>query len=169
MVNCGLEKQKPLTTISWRIERTNERKTDANGRRSTIVCDSSSGSINREIRAGWIISGLGAAFMAFDAAGKFAKPKQVTEAFERIGWPIQLSSTLGAILLACTALYLIPQTSVLGAILLSGYLGGAVATNLRLQNPLLTHTLFPVYFGVLGWIGLWLREPKLQSMFPLLR
>lgn len=122
-----------------------------------------------EIRAGWIISGLVAAFMAFDAAGKFAKPKQVMEAFERIGWPIQLSSTLGAILLACTALYLIPQTSVLGAILLCGYLGGAVATNLRLQNPLLTHTLFPVYLGVLGWIGLWLRVPKLQSMFPLLR
>lgn len=94
------------------------------------------GASTTEIRAGWIISGLVAAFMAFDAAGKFAKPKQVTEAFEGIGWPIQLSSTLGAILLACAALYLIPQTSLFGAILLIGYLGGAVATNLRLHNPL---------------------------------
>lgn len=126
------------------------------------------GASTAEIRGGWIISGLVAAFMAYDAAGKFAKPKQVTEAFEHIGWPIQLSSTLGAILVACAALYLIPQTSLFGAILLIGYLGGAVATNLRLHNPLLTHTLFPVYFGVLGCIGLF-REHKLQSVFPLLR
>jgi len=57
----------------------------------------------------------------------------------------------------------------LGAVLLTGYLGGAVATNLRLENPLLTHTLFPVYFGVLSWVGLWLREPRLSSVLPLLR
>lgn len=122
-----------------------------------------------QVWAGWIVSGLVSAFMVFDAAGKFAKPKQVIEAFERIGWPIQLSSTIGTILLTCTALYLIPNTAVLGAILLTGYLGGAVATNLRLRNAILTHTFFPVYFGLLGWIGLWLREPKLDSVFPFLK
>jgi len=119
---------------------------------------------------GWFISGLTAAFMLFDAGAKFAKPAQVTDAFARTGWPMRLSSTLGAILLTCTVVYLVPQTSVLGAILLTGYLGGAVATNLRLENPLLTHTLFPVYFGVLSWIGLWgVRDPRLGSVFPLLR
>ena len=90
---------------------------------------------------GWSITGLIAAFMLFDAVGKFAKPAAVVEAFARTGWPIELSVPLGAILLTCTVLFLIPRTSVLGAILLTGYLGGAVATNLRLQNPLFSYTL----------------------------
>jgi hypothetical protein len=118
---------------------------------------------------GWIVSGLVALFMLFDAGAKFARPAPVVEAFARIGWPIELSSTLGAILLVCTVIYLVPQSAVLGAVLLTGYLGGAVATNLRLQNPLLTHTLFPGYLGVLIWVGLWLREPRIGSVFPLLR
>lgn len=119
------------------------------------------------IMTGWIISGLVAAFTLFDAIMKFAKPKPVIDAFARTGWPVELSSTVGAILLVCTILYMIPKTSVLGAILLTGYLGGAVATNLRLQNPLFSYTLFPVYFGVMAWIGLWLRERKLGVAFPL--
>jgi hypothetical protein len=118
---------------------------------------------------GWIISGLVTAFMLFDAIGKFVKPAAVVEAFARTGWPIELAATVGTILLFCTVLYVIPQTSVLGAILLTGYLGGAVATNLRLENPLFSHTLFPVYFGVLVWIGLWLREPELEPVFPFVR
>ena len=116
------------------------------------------------ILTGWIISGLVAVFTLFDA---IMKPKPVIDAFARTGWPVELSSTVGAILLICTILYLMPKASVLGAMLLTGYLGGAVATNLRLQNPLLTHTLFPVYFGVLAWIGLCLRERKLGAVFPL--
>lgn len=115
---------------------------------------------------GWIISGLMIAFNLFDAAMKFVQPAPVAEAFFRTGWPIDLSVTLGVILLAGTLLYAIPKTSVLGAILLTGYLGGAVATNLRLHNPLFSNTLFPVYFGILIWIGLWLREPRLKSLFP---
>jgi len=86
------------------------------------------------LRTGRVLSGLAAAFMLFDVVGKFAKPAQVIEAFARTGWPIELSVTLGAILLACTVLYVIPRTSALGAILLTGYLGGALATNLRVQN-----------------------------------
>jgi hypothetical protein len=118
---------------------------------------------------GWSMSGLMVAFNLFDVFGKLARPPQVVAAFARTGWPVQLSSTLGIILLICTVLYILPRTSVLGAILLTGYLGGAVATNLRLQNPLFSNTLFPVYFGVLVWIGLWLREPKLRTVFPLMR
>jgi hypothetical protein len=119
-------------------------------------------------RTGWGISGLIGAFMLFDAFGKFARPKPVVETFAQTGWPIELSVTIGAVLLVCTVIYFIPRASVLGAILLTGYLGGAVATNLRLQSPLFSHTLFPVYFGVLIWIGLWLREPWLRSVFPVL-
>jgi len=118
---------------------------------------------------GWIITGLVALFMLFDAGAKYVKPAPVVDAFARIEWPIGLASTVGTILLVCTVIYLIPQSAVLGAILLTGYLGGAVATNLRLQNPLLTHTLFPVYLGVLTWVGLWLREPRVGSVFPLLK
>lgn len=119
------------------------------------------------ISIGWIISTLVTAFALFDATMKFAKPKPVVDAFARTGWPVELSSTVGAILLICTILYMIPKTSVLGAILLTGYLGGAVATNLRLENPLFSYTLFPVYFGVVAWIGLRLRERKLGAVFPL--
>jgi hypothetical protein len=118
--------------------------------------------------AGWIISGLMVAFNLFDAFSKFAQPKPVADAFARTGWPLHLSSTLGAILLLCTVLYIIPRTSLLGAVLLTGYLGGAVATNLRLENPLFTNTLFPVYFGILVWTGLLLRDPRLRKVFPLL-
>ena len=118
--------------------------------------------------AGWIISGLMAAFNLFDAGAKFVQPKPVADAFVRTGWPLELSATLGAILLICTLLYLTPRTAVLGAVLLTGYLGGAVATNLRLENPLFSNTLFPVYFGILVWTGLLLREPRVRAIFPLL-
>jgi hypothetical protein len=116
---------------------------------------------------GWVITGLVAAFMLLDAGLKFWQPAGVTQAFARTGWPMDLSTTLGWILLVSTVLFLIPRTSVLGAILLTGYLGGAVATNLRLHNPLFSNTLFPVYFGVLVWMALRLREPKVKAVFPL--
>ena len=120
------------------------------------------------IRVGWVISGLVVAFTLFDVLGKFVKPAPVVAAFIRTGWPLELSVPVGVILLLCSLLYLIPRTSILGAILLTGYLGGAVATNMRLENPLFSHTLFPAYFGVLIWIGMWLREPRLKTVFPVL-
>ena len=118
---------------------------------------------------GWTISGVIVAFLAFDIVTKFLRPPQVMEAFARTGWPTELSIPIGAILLVCTVLYMIPRVSVLGAAFLTAYLGGAVAANLRLEEPLFTHTLFPVYFGLLVWIGLWLREPKLRGIFPLVK
>jgi hypothetical protein len=116
------------------------------------------------VRAGWGVSAFLAAFMVVDAAAKFIKPAPVMEAFARSGWPVELASTVGAILLVCTLLYLMPRTAVVGAVLLTAYLGGAVATNLRLENPLFTHTLFPVYFGVLVWVGLWLRDGRVRAL-----
>lgn len=116
---------------------------------------------------GRVISWLIAAFMLLDAAMKFAKPAPVAKSFVQTGWPLELSSILGVILLVSTVLYVIPRTAVLGTILLTGYLGGAVATNLRLENPVFSHTLFPVYFGVLMWGALWLRDPELRRLIPL--
>lgn len=119
--------------------------------------------------ASWIITGILTAFMLFDAVTKFIMPKAVADAFVRSGWPLDLSSTIGAILLVSLILWLIPRTSILGALLLTAYLGGAVASNVRLKMPLFGYTLFPVYFGVLIWGAMWLRDPQIQSLIPLRR
>ena len=116
---------------------------------------------------GRIVAGIIAAFMLLDAIMKFINPAPVREAFARTGWPVHLSPVLGAILLTSTILWLVPRTSILGAILLTGYLGGAVAANVRLEEPLFSHTLFPVYFGVLLWGSLWLRDPRIAALIPL--
>ena len=116
---------------------------------------------------GRMITGLISAFMLLDAVMKFAKPAPVAAAFARTGWPIELSITLGAILLISTILYLIPRTAVVGAILLTGYLGGAVATHLRMSDPLFSHTLFGVYLGIALWGGLWLRDGRVRNLLPI--
>jgi DoxX-like family len=119
------------------------------------------------IWTGRIISGLLILFFVFDSVGKFLKPAPVVEAFAQLGFPIGLASTIGTILLACTILYAIPRTSILGAVLLTGYLGGAVVTLLRAGEPLFSHVLFPVYFGVLLWLALFLREDRLREFIGL--
>lgn len=134
---------------------------------ATAAAGATAGVSKGRLWAGRIIAGLIAAFMLLDGVMKLMKPKPVADAFVRTGWPLELSVTLGIILLTSTVLYLIPRTAILGAILLTGYLGGAVATNLRLENPLFTNTLFPVYFGVLVWLALWLRDEQLRAVVPL--
>ncbi len=117
---------------------------------------------------GFVLSALVVLFLFLDAGMKLAAVRPVLEAGEQIGFPgIGMARTLGAILLACTLLYLYPRTSVLGAILVTAYLGGAVATHVRLGNPLFTHVLFGVYVGVLMWAGLLLRQPALRAWLPL--
>ncbi|HLG98494.1 MAG TPA: DoxX family protein [Bryobacteraceae bacterium] len=117
-------------------------------------------------RTGHLLSGLAIAFLLFDCVIKFINPPFVAQASVQIGWSPALAPDLGMILLACTVLYAVPRTSVLGAILLTGYLGGAVATHLRVGDPLLSHVLFPVYLGVILWTGLWLREDRLRVLLP---
>jgi hypothetical protein len=119
--------------------------------------------------AGRIMSALVILFLAFDVAFKFVKPAPppVVEAMAHLGWSLSLAPVLGIILLVSTALYVIPNTSVIGAVLLTGYLGGAVATHLRVADPLFSHILFPTYLGVLLWGGLYLREPRLRALLPL--
>lgn len=121
------------------------------------------------IWTGRIIAGLATLFLLFDAALKFIRPAAVLQAFARTGWPPELSIPLGATLLTCTVLFVVPRTAVLGGLLLTGYLGGAVAANVRLENPLFSHTLFPVYFGILIWASLLLRDPRLVEILPLVR
>ncbi|HEV8041249.1 MAG TPA: DoxX family protein [Bryobacteraceae bacterium] len=115
------------------------------------------------IWTGRILSGLLVLFFIFDVVGKFAKPAPVVESFVHLGVPISLSEAIGTILLICTILYAIPRTAILGATLLTGYLGGAVFTLLRAGEPLFSHVLFPVYFGILVWIALLLREPRIRQ------
>lgn len=115
---------------------------------------------------GWVLSGLVIAFLFFDAYGKLAELEMVVEASAELGYPTSVIFEIGAILLISTILYLIPRTSFIGAILLTGYLGGAVATHFRLEAELFTHTLFPVYFGVLIWLGLYLRYPEISLLMP---
>jgi hypothetical protein len=115
---------------------------------------------------GWVLTGLVVLFLLFDAFGKFAKPVQVTDAFVKLGIPISQSVTIGALLLLCTILYAIPRTVVLGAVVLTGYLGGAVAIQMRVNNPVF-ETIFPVLFAAIAWMGIYLRRPKLRSVLPL--
>ena len=94
---------------------------------------------------------------------------QVRIAMVQLGWPVGLDRLIGVIELACLVLYLVPRTAVLGAILTTGLLGGAIASHLRLNDPLFSHTLFGVYVGLMAWGGLWLRDEPLRAMIPLRR
>jgi DoxX-like family len=123
----------------------------------------------RAVWAGRVMSGLVVLFLAMDIAMKLANLDVVAHASLQIGWDPGKARTLGVILLACTALYAYPRTAILGAALLTAYLGGAVAAHMRLDDPLFTHVLFGVYLGILAWAGLWLRDPTLQMIFPLRR
>jgi len=114
---------------------------------------------------GWIMSALPVLMLLISAAAKFAKPAPVMEGFTHLGLPEKLAMPLGILELACTIIYLTPRTSILGAILLTGYLGGAIATHVRIGDPF--HTV--VVFGVLVWGGLFLREPRLRALIPLRR
>ncbi len=124
-------------------------------------------SLTGGVIAGRILSGLAVLFLLMDSIMKLIKPAFVVQASAQLGWPDRLILPLGILLLTCTALYVIPRTSVLGAVLLTGYLGGAVATHWRLGDPLFSHVLFPVYMGVLLWAGLYLREDRLRALIPL--
>src|ERR1700716_4650263 len=120
---------------------------------------------------GRVLSGLVIVFMLFDGAIKLVPWPVVTETMDRIGYGSSesLARTLGVITVACTLLYAIPPTSIVGAILLTGYLGGAMASHVRIGSPLFTHTLFGLYLGLMAWGGLWLRDRDLRALIPFRR
>lgn len=118
--------------------------------------------------AGWALSGLLIAFLLFDGAIKLVPLQVVLDTSAQLGLPADVTSAriLGVLTLLCTLLYAIPRTSILGAILLTGYLGGAIATHFRAGSPLFSHLLFGVYLGLFAWGGLFLRYPWLRRVIP---
>ena len=120
----------------------------------------------KAVWAGRILSALAVLFLLFDGVTKIMKAAPVLQASAQLGYPVSLIVSIGAVLLICTGIYAIPRTSVLGAILLTGYLGGAVASQARIGNPLF-ETLFPIIFGALIWAGIFLREDRLRALIPL--
>ena len=117
---------------------------------------------------GRIISALVVLFLLFDGVTKVMRVRAVLDASAQLGYPVSTIVGIGITLLVCTAFYVIPQTSVLGAILLTAYLGGAVATQVRVGNPMF-ETLFPIIFGALLWAGIFLREGRLGALIPVRR
>jgi hypothetical protein len=113
---------------------------------------------------GRVLTGLAIAFLVFDATIKFLEIPEVTTSFLALGYSPRLASTVGTLELVCVALYVWPRTSVLGAVVLTGYLGGAVAAHLRVGDPLFSHILFPTYVAGLIWGGLFLREERLRTL-----
>ena len=138
----------------------------------TTITETATAPASRVARLlGRILSGLVIVFLLFDAAIKLVPLAVVTETMDRMGYGSSenLARSLGLITIVCTVLYSLPPTSILGAILLTGYLGGAIASHLRIGSPLFTHTLFGLYLGLMVWGGLWLRDKNLQSMIPFRR
>jgi hypothetical protein len=115
---------------------------------------------------GWTLSGLVGAFLLMSASFKFLTPGIVRETMAGLGWPVEYDLVIGIIETICVVLYLVPRTAVLGAILETALLGGAIATNVRVGNPLFSHELFGVYLGLFVWGGLWFRDARVRALIP---
>jgi hypothetical protein len=121
---------------------------------------------NRPTTAQWlgaILTALAVLFLVFDFAVKFTTNAAVVSAFAELGYPLSLAPIIGTLEIVCLVIYLVPRTSLLGALLWTGYLGGAIASHVRVANPLFSHTLFPIYVAALIWGGLILRDADLRS------
>ena len=121
----------------------------------------------RNTVAGAVCTSIAALFLAFDTVLKVARLDLAVEGTTSLGYPADSVLWIGAIELVCLILYLVPRTAVLGAVLMTGYLGGAVATHVRISSPLLTHTVFAVYVGLFLWAGRYLKEPRLRALAPI--
>ena len=119
---------------------------------------------SRAVLTGRILSGLAVAFLIFDTLVKLNFSPEAVEATTQLGWSVRHMPILSSIEVICLALYLIPRTAPLGAVLWTGYLGGAIATHLRVDNPLFSHVLFPIYVAALIWGGLYLRDPRVRAV-----
>ena len=119
--------------------------------------------------AGLAFSWLAVLFLLFDSAGKLLQVQPVIDGTLQLGYPRDSVFSLGLVLVSCVLAYIVPRTSVLGALLLTGYLGGAVATHVRVANPLFSHVLFPTYVAAFLWGGLILRDARLRALLPIRR
>lgn len=114
---------------------------------------------------GRIVFGLPVLFLAFDASMKMIASPEAIDGTVQLGYPAGVLQPLGILQLVCLVVLLVPRTAPLGAVLWTGYFGGAIATHVRVQNPLATHILFPVYIAALLWLGLWIRDERVRNMF----
>ena len=140
----------------------------------TIFADTAGPNAGISTAARWTgraLSGVVILFLLLDGGMKLLPLQIVTETMDKMGYGASdnLARGLGLITIVCTLLYAVPPTSILGAILLTGYLGGAIASHVRIDSPLFTHTLFGLYLGLMLWGGLWLRDDRLRSLLPLRR
>jgi hypothetical protein len=131
---------------------------------NTVTAGSRKGTLT-----GRVLSSIAVLFLGMDAVMKLMQVPAALEGTKQLGYPVSVVFVLGIVQAVCLAAYLIPRTSILGAILWTGYLGGAIATHVRVGNPLFTHILFPVYVALLLWGGLWLRNQKLRTLLPIVR
>ncbi|HXI56336.1 MAG TPA: DoxX family protein [Polyangia bacterium] len=129
---------------------------------STTTTDANHNS--RRLWTGRVLSGLVVLFLLFDCIIKLLRVPAAVEGTVQLGYPPSVLFGLGVVLLACVVTYLIPRTALVGAILLTGYLGGAIATHVRVGHPLLSHTLFPIYVAALIWGGLFLRDERVRAL-----
>ncbi|UTP38921.1 DoxX family protein [Phenylobacterium sp. LH3H17] len=118
---------------------------------------------------GWVLTGLFTAFMIFDTSIKLLDLEIVRESLVGLGYPAHLGRGIGVIELVCLVFFLVPRTSLLGAILMMSVLGGGITSQMRLEAPLFSHVLFGVYLGLLMWGGLFLRDSRLRGLFPIRR
>jgi hypothetical protein len=116
---------------------------------------------------GRILTTIAVLFLTFDSVVKLLEVDMVLKGTAELGYPVSVAFKLGVVLAACTVLYVIPRTAAFGALFLTGYLGGAVATHVRVEHPLFSHTLFPIYLAVFIWAGLVLRDRRVRAAFGL--
>jgi hypothetical protein len=131
----------------------------------TAVREATASGISKRARiTGRVLTGLVSAFLLMDVSFKFMSSPEVSQTVEQLGYRIETMPAIGCVLLACLVIHLIPRTAVLGAVLLTGYLGGAIATHVRVGNPLASHVLFPIYVAAFIWGGLYLRDVRARAM-----
>lgn len=116
-----------------------------------------------------ILGGLGVLFLIFDALMKVLMMAPAVDGTSQLGYPVSTIFPIGVLEVVLLILYLVPRTSVLGAVLWTGYLGGAIATHVRAESPLFTHALFPIYIAALLWAPLWLRDPRVRALLPIVK
>lgn len=151
-----------------------ENETPRTGAASDAAVTGAPGQLRRSVLssrkalwAGRVLSGFAVLFLGFDATGKLLQPPEFVEGTTRLGYSASVIFPLGVLQVVCLLFYVIPRTAVLGAVLWTGYLGGAIATHVRVGSPLFSHTLFPIYVAALIWGGLWLRDRRLRAVLPL--
>jgi hypothetical protein len=145
------------------------RPTDDEARPAPLSSRAARPTSRKGLWAGRVISGLAVLFLAFDASMKLLQVEAAVKGSAELGYSPDIVFSLGVLQAICLVVYLVPRTAVLGAVLWTGYLGGAIATHVRIGNPLFTHELFPIYVALLLWGGLWLRDARLRSLFPVRR